>query len=394
MKATVDFAPALSVALAHALWQVTLLSAFAACCLSLLRKSSAKLRHAVGMAWLLSMLAAPLATFASRFASPGGMALGLADALPSWLHFESVVADLAGQNIALLTQLWLVGASAMLVYQIGGGWHLLRRIERQASLQLPLAWQQRFDALQSAMGISRMVLVRMAGNAASPFTARLIRPVIWLPLSLLTRLPADQVEALLAHELAHIRRLDWLWNGIQCVVESILFFHPGVWWLNRQIRLDREQACDDLAVAVCGDAIVLAEALAALQRERLASPCLVLAAHGGSLTRRVTHLLSAPSSRQAWCAPVFAVLMVCAGTVLAIQPASQVLFSQAWAVIPEPPAPPEIPAAPEPFAVIVPPDPPDPPAPPAPAAAPAPPAPPAPSAAPAPPAPPLAPTES
>lgn len=390
MSAGANLLPALSLALAHALWQVTLLSVFAAASLSLLKNGSAKLRHAVGMAWLLSMLAAPLATFASCFAAPGGRAPGLAGALPSWLHVEAVfAAHPAGQNIGLLTQLWLAGASVMLVYQVGGGWHLLRRIEKQAALQLPLAWQQRFDALRAAMGISRVVLVRMAGHAASPFTAHLIRPVVWLPLALLTRLPAAQVEALLAHELAHIRRLDWLWNGMQCVIESLLFFHPGVWWLSRQIRLDREQACDDLAVAVCGDAIVLAEALAALQCQHRASPRLVLAAHGGSLMRRVTHLLSAPAAPQTWRAPVFAVLMLCAGTLLATQPASpQMLFNRAWTVLPEPPVAPEPPALPTPPEVPAPPAlsavaaPPDPPAPPA---APALPAPPAPPAAPAPP---------
>ena len=87
----------------------------------------------------------------------------------------------------------------------------------------------------------------------------LLRPVVWLPLSLLARLPAEQVEALIAHELAHIARLDWLWNGVQCVIESLLFFHPAAWWLSRRIRLsatnERELCLIHASVLVRVDAI-------------------------------------------------------------------------------------------------------------------------------------------
>jgi hypothetical protein len=153
------------------------------------------------------------------------------------------------------------------------------------------------------MGITRHIAVRLSEGVLMPWTARLLRPVIWLPLSLLTRAPADQIEALLAHELAHIARADWLWNGLQCVVECLLFYHPAMWWLSRRIRQEREHACDDLAVATCGDAIALAEALAALEHQRRPARAvsrLVLAANGGSLMQRVSRLLSGPPSRRRW----------------------------------------------------------------------------------------------
>jgi hypothetical protein len=157
--------------------------------------------------------------------------------------------------------------------------------------------------------------VRLGADIASPFTARLLRPVVWLPLSLLTRLPVEQVEALIAHELAHIARLDWLWNGMQCVVESLLFFHPAAWWLSRRIRLEREQACDDLAVAACGNAIALAEALAQLECDRQPNPRLVLAAQGGSLMQRITRLLTGEPGRARWRWPAALLVLAVAGTV-------------------------------------------------------------------------------
>lgn len=341
-----ELASALSLALAHSLWQLTLLSVLAACSLSTLKKSSAMLRHAVGMVWLLAMLAAPLATFRSCLAASDAARPGiLGTLLPSTAFGAAATIRAPWIDAALmsLSQLWMIGAAVMLIWQLGGGWRSLRQIERQSWLDLPPAWQQR-----AALGISRVVMVRLAGHAASPFTAHLLRPVIWLPLALLTRLPADQIEVLLAHELAHIRRLDWLWNGMQCVIESLLFFHPGVWWLSRRIRQEREHACDDLAVAVCGDAIVLAEALTALERQRLTSARLVLAAHGGSLMKRIARLLSAPSSPPTWHAPAFVLLMLCWGTLLATQPAStQLLADLAFHTVPAPPPPPPL-AAPAP----------------------------------------------
>ena len=169
------------------------------------------------------------------------------------------------------------------------------------------------------MGITRDVAVRLSNDVLGPFTARLLRPVIWLPLSLLVQLPREQVEALLAHELAHIARMDWLWNGLQCVLESLLFFHPAAWWLGRRIRQEREHACDDRAVAVCGDAIALAEALEQLERHRHPIPQLVLAAQGGSLMKRITRLLAAPPARARWGAAIGTGALLVSGVLLFTQ---------------------------------------------------------------------------
>ena len=222
---------------------------------------------------------------------------------------------------AMLALAWLLGVALMLLRHFGG-WRLVGALERTPFELLPADWQQRVDRLQAALGISRKVVVRLGEDIAAPFTARLIRPVIWLPLSLLTRLPIEQVEALVAHELAHIRRMDWLWNGLQCVAESLLFYHPGAWWLGRRIRQEREHACDDLAVAACGDAIALAEALHSLERYRHPSPRLVLAAHGGSLMQRITRLLTGsdpenPGAGKRWRWPAAAAILLASGTLLA-----------------------------------------------------------------------------
>ena len=326
MNTTMAFASAAAFTLLHSLWQLALLALLAAAHLAALRRASA--RHAAGMGWLVAMAAMPAITFGlywKAIAPDATAGVAWFGAAGHAGEFEATpglaLAGPAGDwTLVCLAQLWLVGVALMVARQFGG-WRALRRIERAPSVSLPAEWQQRLDGLRRALGITRTVQVRLAERVVSPFTARVLRPLVWLPLGLLTRLPREQVEALLAHELAHIRRLDWCWNAIQCAIEAVLFHHPAMWWLTRRIREEREHACDDLAVAACGDPVVLAEALAGLRRiaPAHAMPPLALAAHGGALMRRVRHLLSAAPARPDWRWPGVLLLLLCTGTLLAMQ---------------------------------------------------------------------------
>src|SRR6185295_2411884 len=124
----------------------------------------------------------------------------------------------------------------------------------------------------------------------APTVVGWLRPVVLVPVGALAGLPADQVEALLLHELAHIRRHDYLVNILQNVAESLLFYHPAVWWISGHIRAERELCCDDMAVFVCGDSLSYARALAQLESFRPAQVS-ALAANGGSLADRIARLL-------------------------------------------------------------------------------------------------------
>ena len=140
-----------------------------------------------------------------------------------------------------------------------------------------------------------------------------LKPVVLLPASALAGLAPHQMEAILAHELAHIRRHDYLVNLFQTVVETLLFYHPAVWWLSRRIRAERENCCDDLAVSLCGDPVAYAAALAELEGLRSTTGDSVLAATGGSLLQRVRRLLGAPSHAgraPGWLAAGLALLVV------------------------------------------------------------------------------------
>jgi beta-lactamase regulating signal transducer with metallopeptidase domain len=318
-------APALATALLQALWQNATIGLGAWAALAVMARSGAALRHAVAMGFLLLMLLVPASTFAHFWQLPatavnGGWLTAMTaphpDGTGMFVQQSSPVA-------IVLVLLWLVGTGVMLLRHLGGWW-MVSALQKHPFERLPTTWQRRVDRLRATLRIGRVVTVRLSASVAGPFTARLFRPVIWLPLSLITQLPRDQVEALLAHELAHVARMDWLWNGLQCLIESLLFFHPAVWWLSRRIRIEREHACDDLAVTACGNAIALAEALAQLERRRHPTPRLVLAAQGGSLMQRITRLISNPPSRSHWGSRVCIALVLAAGTLLSVQVAMAV----------------------------------------------------------------------
>src|SRR5262249_22848328 len=151
----------------------------------------------------------------------------------------------------------------------------------------------------------RSVALLESCRAVVPVVIGHVRPVILRPVGLLAGLPLAQIESILLHELAHIRRYDYLINLLQTSVEDLLFYHPGVWWISGVIRVERENCCDDLVVATHGDAHEYAVALAALEQNRWAPREAALAATGGSLMNRIRRLLRQPEGpRPAW-TPLF-----------------------------------------------------------------------------------------
>ena len=118
-----------------------------------------------------------------------------------------------------------------------------------------------------------------------------IRPAILLPASALACLPPAHLDAILAHELAHIRRRDYLVNLLQCVVETLLFYQPAVWWVSRQMRIEREHCCDDIAASLCADRVTYAAALTSLEELRAETPAFAVGAGGGDLLNRVRRLI-------------------------------------------------------------------------------------------------------
>ncbi|MFC5478944.1 M56 family metallopeptidase [Massilia suwonensis] len=174
-------------------------------------------------------------------------------------------------------------------------------------------WNARLAGMAAGFGITRAVRLRVVDSLASPVTAGWWRPVVLVPASLLTGMPPQLLEALLAHELAHVRRCDYLVNLAQRVIETILFYHPVVWWLSHRIRVEREQIADDIAARQLGEPRRLALALSELERLQFATHDLAQAANGGDLMSRIKRLLRPETQATSWKAalPVLAMAAAC-----------------------------------------------------------------------------------
>ncbi|WP_375769640.1 M48 family metalloprotease [Archangium gephyra] len=380
-------------ALLHLLWQGTLVAVALAAALRVLDRRAASVRYLLACGALALMLVLPALTGWLHYTSlqqseplarptaPLGMTSAGGVAAPAPVKPQPVerytpaapraseptpvlerALPLLGEHMHWLVLAWGLGVMVSSL-RLLSGWLKLRRLVHEAA-PAPAEWQESLERLARRLGMTRPVRLLRSAALDVPAAVGWVRPVVLLPVTALTGLSARQLEMVLAHELAHIRRHDFVVNLVQTLVETLLFYHPAVWWVSRVIRVEREHCCDDIAVGTSGNAVSYARALTALESLRVmplgtASPA--MSALGGSLTDRVRRLVVAPAARcsSRWVAGASVVTLM-SGVAVAAPLAALVLPEPPAAVAeaPPPPAPPSAPAAPD-FAV--------PPAPPAPA---------------------------
>ena len=207
---------------------------------------------------------------------------------------------------------WLLGVFALSLWHLGG-WTQLQRLRRRMVKQVDASLRTKLDELAEKLAVTRAVQLTESALVQIPTVVGWLRPVILLPASALTGLTTEQLEAILAHELAHIRRHDYLINMLQTIVETLGFYHPAVWWVSCRIRTERENCCDDLAVSVSDDRVGYARALASMEEIRTGRSELAMAASGGNLLRRIHRLLgkdSTDGSRVSWIPSVITILLI------------------------------------------------------------------------------------
>jgi beta-lactamase regulating signal transducer with metallopeptidase domain len=288
--------------LIHFLWQGAALGLLAWLALLLLRGASARARYGLACAFLVLMVGAPVGTFLSIHTQPpvlaGGPSVGVESrafvAVPVAPPLAQQVKATLDPSLPWLLAGWATGV-LLLSARFLGGWIRVQRLRHRSAVPVPAEWHLILSRLCRELKLSRTVRLLQSAAVEVPTALGWLRPVILLPACALTGLAPLQLEAILAHELAHIRRGDFLVNLLQSLVEVLLFYHPAVWWLSGRIRAERELCCDDVAAELCGDPLILARALTdleALRQPLVPSPShLTLAANGGSLMHRVRHLL-------------------------------------------------------------------------------------------------------
>ena len=370
-------------------WQGALIAAAAAAVLRLSRHAPATVRYAVACGALTAMLVAPAATaWSLRLAARGTTLVEpiSAEAFTPAVDFAPSALAVAGRPTVsapasragaerwfpIMLAGWLGGVFVITLRTLAG-WRRVRHLQRISLAAAPSSWQATADRLAVRLGVRPAIHVAECALVDVPAVIGWTRPVIVLPVAALAGLTPAQVDAILAHELAHIRRHDYLVNLMQSAAETLLFFHPAVWWVSVQIRVEREHCCDDVALHICG-AVDYAEALTEIESRR-GSHTLALAATGGPLLRRVRRILAYRGPAEAGLYRTGRRSPAAAARVAA--PALTIVFAVSAAGLAQ--VVPVVPVRPPSF-VASPPSPPRPPQPPAPPRAPVPPAPPRPTA--------------
>jgi TonB family protein len=284
---------ALSSALLHFVWQGLAISMLFWLALFLLRRRSAQLRYVAACAALAMLVVMPVVTTIALYEQPTAVR-GFTFAARSTPAPAATAPSAVKLDWLALAQTWAVPvwACGVLMFSLRMAWGCaqlaaMRRAGEAADFQLGAA----FADLARRMGVRRPVRLLLSTATDSPSVTGWLRPIVLLPISAIAGLTPDQLEAVLAHELAHVCRHDYLVNLLQMAAETLLFYHPAVWWISARIRHERELCCDDLAVRAASGAIVYARALAALEKMRASRPALALGSTDGPLFFRIRRLV-------------------------------------------------------------------------------------------------------
>ena len=313
-------------ALIHFLWQGALVALALAVVLRMWRAKGPEVRY-VAACVALGVMALAVPVTALVVAGQDAPATVLLAGVGSRVVLDEAIAA-AAEGLRLdmrwLVSLWAAGA-ALLLLRACGGWYVARR---RTLAGVPMDYP--LSRLMDRMEMTGAVELMESAAARTPQVFGWLRPVIVVPAAMLARLSTAEFEAVLAHELAHIRRRDYLVNLVQTVVEAVLFYHPAVWWVSRRIREERELCCDDWAVRVCGDSIAYSKALMKVEEHKWAG---ALAISGGQLGARIARLLGFESARR-WqgalvlAAGVLVLAIIGGGLWLMNQPGEQQMLSE------------------------------------------------------------------
>ncbi len=297
----------------HSLWQGAAISILLGLLMIAMRSYSSQSRYFASVSALLTITLLAVVTFATYYGQyrshlPANFTLELPIASPTVATQASTEAPVQTasqvlfadteiyfrQHLPLLVSVWLLGI-AFLLLRFVGGYAYLQRLKSYQTRAVNDYWQGTLAYLAAEIGVKRKVRLLESGLAEMPMVIGWLKPIILLPLGTLSGLSSSQVESILAHELAHLKRNDYAVNMIQSMLEIIFFYNPFIWWVSGYIRQERENCCDDIAVELTGDSLTLVKTLAILEEFRVIKPSLAMGFAGGTrggLLLRVRRLLT------------------------------------------------------------------------------------------------------
>ena len=317
---------ALGWTLVHSIWQLLVIAGVLWLALKVARKAPSALTYGMAVGALMLSSLSTLATFLYLWTRPEEILSLSVDSMNSSpaLDWEGLLAQgifWTEQNLSLVVNFWLFGA-ILFLFRLISQFAEIRNLRKTSLPFENLEIQTLTDRLVATLGISRKIEIRTTGKAHSPLTFGVMTPVILLPFALVFQLSPAHLEAVIAHELAHVKRNDYLSNLLLSTLEVLFFFHPCYWWMSQTVKELRENAADELALKAGISATDLANALAeVLQFASQPPPELSLAAgkKRNPTLLRIKRMLGYPTENYPQTPlisiPMVLTLLLCAGLV-------------------------------------------------------------------------------
>ncbi|NRA51691.1 MAG: M56 family metallopeptidase [Phaeodactylibacter sp.] len=324
MSTTLDFIAdplvyALGWAVVHSLWQAMLIALLLAGSMILAQRRSARFRYGLAVSALLLLLMVSGGTFYSYYSGVENSATAQIDAVfpsgdsPQIVLFGELEGDAASkttgwflqlqdyfeQHLPLIVAIWLLGVAFFLLRMLAGLGYV-QHLRHRSVRPLEAPWQEKLHALARQLKLKRPVRLLESAVVNAPVVIGWLRPVILIPVGTVVALTPAQVEAVIAHELAHIYRRDYLLNIFQSIIEALYYFNPAVWWISAYVRMERENCCDDIAVALSDDALAYAKALVKIEEASKSHPrmAMAMASKGRPmLLQRIRRILNQPQQK-------------------------------------------------------------------------------------------------
>lgn len=303
--------------LLHFIWQGLLVGLVYGLIRAAWRPSSANARYHLAVATLVALAVMPALTLGWLVTTSAGGAAAMTGTTEALAVVTASALDdgPSADPMVWIVAAWLAGV-VMLSTRLAIGWHHVQHLRRSADFAATAALSTLVDNMRARLAIGRQVMLATSAKVRTPLVIGYLKPLILFPPATINRLSLDQIEMVLAHEMAHIRRHDHLVNLFQTVVETLLFYHPVVAWVSRQIRIERENACDDLAVDATGNRLGYVEMLASLERLRQPLPRLALSIQDGQIVSRIRRLVEPrqPARQRGLTLPAVAMVTLVAST--------------------------------------------------------------------------------
>ncbi len=310
----------------HSLWQAMVIALLSGVVMIALRNKTAKTRYLLSNLALLTVLLSAVVTFCIYydFSKEAGQRVFIPDtSVVAETSANAVLANTTpisqyqntaedaplsmeglkryfNRHIYLIVTIWVLGV-ALFMLRLLSSISYVYYLKSKMNFPADEYWQELLDGLAAKVNIQKGIELVESALVRSPMVIGHLKPVILFPIGAINRLNPSEVEAILAHELAHVMRNDYAFNIIQSVIEALFYFHPAVWWISAQIRAERENCCDDVAIELCGNSMTYAKSLVSVQEMAYYSPQMAMAFAGKSgknqLLMRVQRVLNQPQNK-------------------------------------------------------------------------------------------------